>query len=108
LFWDLLVCSSAYLCDKCQNLLKKQQSLERDLAAVNANINAKCEALFNARRDVAPPPPPGRPSTGDKRPRSESLVEASASTDSSSPSNSVDVSVILYYTTKFLYLLLCA
>jgi len=71
LFWDLLVHSSAYLCDKCQSLLKRQCSLERDLAEINANINARCEALFNARRDV--PPSTGRSLPGDKRSRSESL-----------------------------------
>jgi len=100
LFWDLLVRLSAYLCDKCQNLLKKQRSLERDLAEVNANINAKCEALFNVRRDV--PPPPERSLTGDKRPRSESQVEATTPTSSSSPSDSVDVSVIVH-NTNFLH-----
>lgn len=103
----MLVRSSAYLCDKCQNLLKKQQSLERDLAEINANINAKCEAFFSARRDVAPPPT-GRSAAGNKRPRSEPLVEVTTSTTgSSSPSDSVDVSVILYNTTEFLDLLLC-
>ena len=93
--------SSTYLCDKCQNLLKKQRSLETDLAEVNANIKSKCEALFNARRDVPPPPPPppsGRSLTEDRRPRSESLVEATTPTSSSSPSDSVDVSVIVHNT----------
>ena len=91
--------SSTYLCDKCQNLLKKQRSLETDLAEVDANIKSKCEALFNARRDVPPPPPPsGRSLTEDRRPRSESLVEATTPTSSSSPSDSVDVSVIVHNT----------
>jgi len=94
LFWDLLVRSSTYLCDKCQALLKKLRSLERDLAEVNASIDAKCEALFNARRDVVPPPS-RRSSTGDKRPRSEPLVEATTPTSSAPQSDSPDVSVIV-------------
>ena len=96
LFWNLFISSSPYLCDKCQSLLKRQQSQEAEPAKTNADITANCAVLFNARGNV-PPPPPERVSTGNKRSRETSPVPAITPTRSSSQSDSVDVSVMADY-----------
>ena len=66
---------STFLCVKCQKTLLKHNSVEEELARLNADVNAKCGALirmFSVRDDSNITEPPAKrilmPSTGTDRP----------------------------------------
>ena len=96
---NMLKNSPTYLCVKCQQILLKQDSLEKELSKVNSQLQSQCEALIcclNALNNSnLTTTAPERVGTGSKRPATESSIPGPTTPVRSSSSSSPDVSVII-------------